>query len=298
MTLYIVSPSKAPSDAPIRTDSPSKQPSVAPTVTDSPSNQPSIAPTATNSPSTQPSTAPTRQREDIWYQEMNGAVDVSDWTSPAEALNPVTLISSTQEMQWCPFLNQPCWELCGQAVDSGEAYMYRIASTQGYKEIEFTYSIDPYSVNDYWQSCEIHFTLNGETDKNAWTLISSTETPERPVNQIYTFDHNADNNQVGIFLFSNTANSNDCCRIRRWRLTGIPLPTTSPTTDPSRTPSAAPTNDPSKAPTNDPSKVPSAAPTSPSNAPSTEPTQSLTSLEPITTLSSSYNSIVIRWYSF
>ena len=100
-------------------------------------------------------------------------------------------------------------------------------------------------MNDLNEYCEIHYTLNGDTDKAGWSLIGRYTTPDRIQNSIYIFDENADNNQVGIFLFANTGTSGDCCRIRDWSLTGIPIPTMSPTKDPFQTPTNQPSESPS-----------------------------------------------------
>ena len=155
---------------------------------------------------------------------MTGAVNIWDWTKVAT--NSVDLIDEIWMTEYCPFAWEPCWELCGQISNRSNAYMYRSASTIGYQQIEFTYSIDPTYVNSAGQYCEIYYTLDAVIDKNEWKLINKSTTPERIQNAVYAFDANADNNEaVTIFLFSNTGSDTHCCRIRDWKLTGIPLPT-------------------------------------------------------------------------
>ena len=257
--------------------------------------------------------APTR--EVIWGQVMTGAVDMTDWVTRAD--NAVILVdddldsrgsNNADETQWCPVNGENCWELCGQEDNYANAYIYRLASTKGYKDIEFQYSIDPYSMND-GDYCQISYTVdNGDTN---WIEIDRYSTPEFVRDLIFEFDSTADDKDgVGVkvwansrgYLYGDSTGGYDCCRFRDFYLTGIPItddptayPTTTPTTDPTTDPSKIPTNTPSIHPTYTPSITPTSLPTThepstaqpstnqPSSNPTVHPSSYPTTQSPIST---------------
>ena len=222
---------------------------------------------------------------------MTGSVNLANWTQIAKH----SVVWKNDED--CPFSYHPCWEICGQFFpDDAYAYMYRQAPTTGYHQIQLTYSIAPIfpfdHIGDYASDlydidinryCEIHFSLDGELDQNDWKLINKSVSADHIQNAIYTFDSDADNNaEVTIFIFANTGNDDQCCRIRDFKLTGIPILTPSklltktPSDDSSNVPTPSPTFDRSQSPnikpTDEPTIVRSKNPTptmeSPSNSPS------------------------------
>ena len=229
----------------------------------SPTTYPTINPTIiTESPSISPTILPETDRKVIWHQEMTGIVDTSNWTKiasdsielvPATDFDTDQMVNISAELSelymmyiaYYQFYLEESWELCGQIDNPNDAYMYRMASTLGYKQIELTFSAARY--------CEIYYTLDNKISRNEWHLINKTTSGSNELgigsitDAVYTFDGSADDNEgIGIFLFVNTGGPEFCCLIRDWKLTGIPISNTTNTTN---------------YPTNIPSSIPSSAPT-------------------------------------
>ena len=165
-------------------------------------------------------------------------------------------INAVNAISWhsadCPSSGPACWQLCGQNPNVEGAYIYRIASTEGYQKIELTYSMTGEFLWDGYDYCEIFYTLNNQT--NNWNQIASVGKWDSPHQDVtYSFDDNgvnADNNAgLGIFIYANTGWDTACCRMGGFELTGIPIPTTAnPTIGPTEN-SDSPSNVPSPSPT-------------------------------------------------
>ena len=197
------------------------------------------------SPSKSPTLPPTRERMVIWHQAMNNTGGISNWTNVAST--DISLMNDQTNDDWedCPFPYEPCWSICGQSQNRDDAYMYRIASTEGYEQIELTYSIDPYYVWESNQYCEIRYVLDSSTIMDQSSLVNRKyDSNDVIIDETFAFDENVDNNGgLTIFLFANTGDPLRCCRIREWKLTGIAMLLTSiPSKFPSDSPSLSPTS--------------------------------------------------------
>ena len=152
-------------------------------------------------------------------------MDLSNWTMIADNYRFRT---SSNGNDFCPISGQNCWQICGQSSSSTSAYMYRMASTKGYQQIELTYSIIGYNHQYSSDYCEIYYTVNNVT--NYWQLIGSYQWDQWDpayLNQVFSFNGTGDDNEgVGIFIYAHTQSSSRCCRVRDFKLTGIPMTTT------------------------------------------------------------------------
>ena len=156
---------------------------------------------------------------------MTGAVNLANWTNVAS--NPIVLrtYSSSNSNHYCPIPLQNCWALCGQSNDGWYAYMYTIASTIGYQQIELTYSIGPNGLGGDPDHCEIYYTLDSKTSTSDWIFINKYATSDgNQVNRVFTFNGTADNNTgLGIFIYAKSWWDLECCHLSDWKLTGIPI---------------------------------------------------------------------------
>ena len=201
--------------------------------------------------------SPTKPREVIWSEDMTSGPNLSNWTKVTS--DNVVLRTFQNGNAYCPIQYENCWELCGDWSQQSNQYMYRMASTKGYHQIELTYSVANYNVLSGSSYCELHYTIDGNTERNAWNLIARYNeftNPQQVTDRTVSLSDATDNDGIGIFIWAN-AGDNQCCRLRDFILTGITTPTSSPTDDPTRDP----TNDPSCDPTIDPTINPSRNPT-------------------------------------
>ena len=181
-------------------------------------------------------------RKVIWKQMMTGDINLVNWTRIAPSRS-IVWRTSLNNNSMCPYSGENCWEICGSFSNNDSQYMYRMASTVGYVQIQLSYSIKQSVIYD-WQFCEIYYTIDSNTTKNAWRLIKKFTTGDSTaINKVYSFNVNADDNDgVGIFIYANTSTDNKtgCCHLRDWKLTGIPISTS--TTTSTTTSTSVPTN--------------------------------------------------------
>lgn len=112
----------------------------------------------------------------LWYEGMNDrastAPNLSHWSYTS--LAPITL----QYDKNCPLTTSECstcWCICGidpnvaadVDADGGDdgAYMYHFASTKGYQNITFTYSVAANTQATDTEFCEVSYAVNNNTNK-------------------------------------------------------------------------------------------------------------------------------------
>ncbi len=104
-----------------------------------PTLEPTIEPTAfpTKSPGPIAIQSPF---EIIWHESMDNHVNMSQWeTFTAGSSSFEVNITENNDIN-CPISNENCWKLCSSYPKESSA-IYRTASTKGYSNISFTYSM-------------------------------------------------------------------------------------------------------------------------------------------------------------
>ena len=118
---------------------------------------------------------------------MTGAVNLANWTLSQS--DPSSILMAME----CPSSSQNCWKLCGKYSNSSDAYMYTMASTIGYQQIELTYSIGLTGLKWLPDHCEIYYTLDSKTSSSDWIFIDKySKSYGNIIGRVHTFDSNAD----------------------------------------------------------------------------------------------------------
>eukprot|EP01084_Bolivina_argentea_P082634 149602_1 len=156
----------------------------------------------------------------IWYESMQANTGFSNWIE-SQTPQPTSFdFQSGTQTNGCPTtdwdtIKNDCWRFC-----NAYAYIYRSASTTGYKNISLEFDIDPWSMQSNNQYCDIEWS----TDNTNWNLIHRSSGSEHIVNSIfylYNTSWNQPNINIRIYINSNSPSS--CCYISHFSLNGSPI---------------------------------------------------------------------------
>eukprot|EP01084_Bolivina_argentea_P161729 281519_1 len=123
----------------------------------------------------------------IWYNQFWDTNENVDWVLHEAYFNVYADIN-------CP--NQ---ERCHILAQGDNAYVYRIASTKNYQDIELVYSISG-DLLDMFESCKISYNINNVSDNNWQEIVTWKNGDNAVVDRRYNFVNAADNQGVGIKL--------------------------------------------------------------------------------------------------
>eukprot|EP01084_Bolivina_argentea_P086801 156854_1 len=203
--------------------------------TKTPSDHPTTATPTTANPTTPPPTNPQiSELITIWHQEMS-TLSTGNWTTTR-----TTIERRDGSDGGCPpNAISTCWAVCSSAVSVFEQFAYRSASTNGFKNIAITYSLDPWSAQIPNSYCEISYSI----DNNNWISITPQYDSAHHIvdNTIFLDTNTWDTNNVAIRVVVD-GDASTCCYFSNWYLLGK-LITDSPTINPTINPTIMPTTD-------------------------------------------------------
>eukprot|EP01083_Nonionella_stella_P004837 14123_1 len=248
---------------------PTLSPSPAPT-TQAPSHVPTRQ---TGTPTTaQPTTPDIGDLEVIWESPFPvHNADLTQWTITT-ADEAFMFAESDEDL--CPG-NTGCWTLC--SGDEWNSNMQRSASTEGFDNIAFRYSITPVDMTT--KKSNERCLLKYEVDGNWYTLDECTDDIVRQ-DELKFLEHTTwDAETVLIKLVpmhdkDAGGGGESCCSVSGFYLYGRSVPTPQPTEDPTDSPTRKPSYNPSITPTQNPSKNPANTLPDPTSFPTNNPVTS------------------------